>query len=129
MRANTVGSVILSVVLLTAPTIGQIAQARMISTAAMAEEADPRGELQAFLAREGVRAEMRRLGVDPSLAAARVSRLTDAEARALAGRLAELPAGGADLVGALVFVFVVLLVTDILGFTNVFPFVVSTVDR
>lgn len=129
MRADKVVSVTLSVVLLVGPVIGQVAQARMISTPVIAAEIGPHDELRAFLAREEVRAEMRRLGVDPAQAAARVSRLTDAEAHALAGRLAELPAGGADLVGALVFVFVVLLVTDILGFTNVFPFVVSTVER
>lgn len=129
MRADKVVAVALSVVLLVGPVVGQVAQARMISTPAIAAETDPHDELRAFLAREEVRAEMHRLGVDPAQAAARVSRLTDAEARALAGQLAELPAGGADLVGALVFVFVVLLVTDILGFTNVFPFVVSTVER
>jgi hypothetical protein len=33
-----------------------------------------------------------------------------------------LPAGGTDLLGVLLFVFIVLLITDILGFTKVFPF-------
>jgi len=39
----------------------------------------------------------------------------------LADKLDSLPAGG-DVIGALVLVFVILLVTDILGYTKVFPF-------
>jgi hypothetical protein len=40
----------------------------------------------------------------------------------------QLPAGGdavGVLIGASLFVFIVLLITDILGFTDVFPFVKS----
>lgn len=39
----------------------------------------------------------------------------------MAEQLEQLPAG-ASVVGALLVVFIVLLVTDILGLTNVFPF-------
>jgi hypothetical protein len=39
----------------------------------------------------------------------------------LAGRIDSLPAGG-DVIGAVVFVFLVLLITDLLGLTKVFPF-------
>ena len=45
----------------------------------------------------------------------------DGTTRDLAGKVGTAPAG-AGIVGALVFVFVVLLVTDILGLTKVFPF-------
>lgn len=40
---------------------------------------------------------------------------------AIAGKIDSLPAGG-EFIGALVFVFVLLLVTDILGFTKVYNF-------
>jgi hypothetical protein len=40
----------------------------------------------------------------------------------LATNLDQLPAGG-SVVGALVLIFLVLLVTDLLGLTNVYPFV------
>ncbi|WP_368428541.1 PA2779 family protein [Sulfuricaulis sp.] len=33
------------------------------------------------------------------------------------------PAGGDSFLGALVFIFIVLLITDILGLTNIFQFV------
>ena len=39
----------------------------------------------------------------------------------LAGRIDTLPAGG-EILGAIVLIFLVLLLTDILGFTKVFPF-------
>ena len=48
--------------------------------------------------------------------------LTDAETATLAGQIENLPAGGDSIVGALVFIFLVLLVTDILGLTKVYPF-------
>ena len=47
--------------------------------------------------------------------------LTDQEAQLLAGRIDKLPAAG-DVIGALLLVFILLLITDILGYTKVFPF-------
>ena len=61
-------------------------------------------------------------GVDLSAARARVQALSDDEVMAVADRIDQLPAGGSDIIGTLVFIFLVLLVTDILGFTKVFPF-------
>jgi hypothetical protein len=46
--------------------------------------------------------------------------------REIAGQLDQLPAGQSAVgavVGAIVIIFLVLLVTDLLGLTNVFPFV------
>ena len=65
------------------------------------------------------------LGVDPVEAQLRVAGLSDAEVSRLAGRIDTLPAGEGALgaiVRAALIVFLVLLVTDLLGFTNVFPF-------
>jgi len=56
---------------------------------------------------------------------ARVAALSDDEAARLASRIDQLPAGGdgvGAVVGALLLVFIILLFTDILGFTHVFPF-------
>lgn len=76
--------------------------------------------LQALSRPELVR-QMENLGVDPAQARDRVAALTDDELASLDQRLDSLPAGG-DFVGALVFIFVLLLVTDILGLTKVFSF-------
>jgi hypothetical protein len=51
-----------------------------------------------------------------------VAALTDEEAAQLAGKLDRLPAGGDGIVGVLLIVFLVLLITDILGLTKIFPF-------
>ncbi len=104
---------------LTAP-----ASAAMISSEALVQaehrDATETRVLQALSRPELVR-QMEKLGVDPTAARDRVAALTDEELAALDQRLDSLPAGG-DVLGALVFVFVLLLVTDILGFTKVYPF-------
>jgi hypothetical protein len=84
-------------------------------------QTDPHAQLQQFLARDEIRAELVRLGVDPAVAQARVQALSDAEAAAAVERMPEMPAGG--IIGAIVFIFLVLLITDLLGLTDVYPFV------
>jgi hypothetical protein len=78
--------------------------------------------LRALLAREDLRAGLLERGVAVQDVLARVDALTDAEARELAEHIDSLPAGSSDFLGALLFIFILLLVTDILGLTKVFPF-------
>ena len=52
----------------------------------------------------------------------RVAAMSDDEITQLSGKIDKLPAAGSDVLGAVLFVFIVLLVTDILGLTKVFPF-------
>ena len=106
-----------------------VANAGLISTEQVVEReaaAEDRARIFDFLARQDVRAQLTEFGVDPAMAEARVAGLSDAEIRSVAGRIDQLPAGqdvfGAILSTALV-IFVVLLITDILGLTDVFPFV------
>ena len=80
-----------------------------------------RERLRSLFERADVREQMLARGVDASSAQARIDALTDSEVASIAGKLDSLPAGG-DVIDALIFVFLVLLVTDILGFTKVFPF-------
>lgn len=100
-------------------------QAAMITTdeavALAAPASGERAAVNALLARNDVQAELARLGVDPTLAAERVAALSDAEVASLHQRVDEAAAGG-SVVGAIVFVFVLLLITDILGLTKIFPF-------
>ncbi len=67
------------------------------------------------------------LGVEPRQARQRVAALTEAEVAQLAGRLDEAPAGG-DALALVVVVFLVLLWTDIMGYTDIFPFVNKSPD-
>lgn len=80
-----------------------------------------RDKVRSFLERQEVRERMQSLGVDAAAAHARVDALTDEEASRLASRIDELPAGG-NIIGVLFTIFIILLITDILGLTKVFPF-------
>lgn len=106
-----------------------VAQAALVSTEevlAAGEGAADRARVLALLDRAEVREQIAALGVDPNEAAARVAALSDAQVREIAGQLDQLPAGQSAVgavVGAIVIIFLVLLVTDLLGLTNVFPFV------
>lgn len=83
---------------------------------------EERGSVASFLERADVRAQLQARGVDMGQLKARVAALTDEEAAQLAAQIDALPAGGADVLGVILVVFLVLLLTDILGFTKVFPF-------
>lgn len=91
-----------------------------VVNAAQAQQS--RERVLSTLNRDDVKAQLMARGVDPSQVQARLDSLTDEEVQTLAAKMDQLPAGG-DGLGLLVFLFVVLLITDILGFTNIFPFV------
>jgi hypothetical protein len=97
------------------PTDAVIAQATAMDLSRQ------RSELTTFLTRSDVQTQLVSLGVDHNQAAARVAALSDDEVQQLYGKMQTLPAGG-DILGTLVFIFLVLLVTDLLGLTSVFPF-------
>ena len=80
-----------------------------------------RVKVSTFLARDDVRQAMQAQGVNPVSASERVAAMTDAEVAQLAGHVDQAPAGG-EVLGLLFTVFIVLLVTDIMGLTKVFPF-------
>lgn len=80
-----------------------------------------RERIASFLSRDDVRKSIEAQGVDPQAAIERVATLSDQEVQQLATRIDNAPAGG-NILGILFTVFIVLLVTDILGLTKVFPF-------
>lgn len=125
--ARAVALTMAMVLLLTSLPLGG-AQAALIGTDQVlgAAAQDERRKVEAFLQRQDVRDQMVAFGVEPDEAAARVASLSDREIHQIAGQIDRLPAGQGVLValiGAAVFVFVVLLITDLLGLTHIFPFV------
>ncbi len=80
-----------------------------------------RAKIMALVDREDIRSQLQAKGVTADQAKLRVSALTDEEALQISGKLDQLPAGG-EILGVLLTIFIVLLITDILGFTKVFPF-------
>ena len=103
------------------------AQGGMVATqdvVAEGEVANDRAQVKAFLARSDVQQQLRSLGVSPAEASERVATLSDSEVQRIAGELEERPAGAlvGDVISAAVTIFVILLITDILGLTNAFNF-------
>ncbi|MDD2701642.1 MAG: PA2779 family protein [Sideroxydans sp.] len=112
------------IVLMTSMAMPLTASASMVETDVIVDHAlaeQGRAKIMAVLDRDDVRAQLEMRGVTTAQAQARVDALTDDEAMQISGRLDQLPAGG-DVLGTAVFIFLVLLVTDILGYTKVFPF-------
>lgn len=99
-----------------------IARADVIGAERFIEVTDRRATLagiHAVLAREEVRHELERLGVDPEDAVARVAALSDQELAVLAEDFEKLPAGG-GLLGTIGVVFVVLLILELVGVIDIF---------
>ena len=87
---------------------------------------EARNTIKTILAREDAQAVLRAQGIDPLEAMARVDTLTDAEAQQIADQIEELPAGGNFFLTFLLVVgiiVVILIITDAMGYTNVFTFV------
>jgi hypothetical protein len=95
-------------------------QAAMVATESALAGAQ-RAQVVRLLERADVQSRLASYGVSAADVKARVAALSDDEAAALAARIDSLPAGG-DLITAVVLVFLILLLTDILGFTKIFPF-------
>jgi hypothetical protein len=89
---------------------------------------DARDHLKTLISRNDIKDALISQGIDPDEAKARIDSLSDSEVIEVASKIEQLPAGGSAfgaLIGAALIVFLVLLLTDILGFTDVFPFVKS----
>lgn len=107
----------------------QSGMAAMVGTETMIDASrgqEARNRINELLVREDVRQALINQGIDPGEARARIDSLSDAEAMAVADNLDQLPVGSGALEVFLIIsliVFLVLLVTDIMGYTDIFPFV------
>lgn len=121
------GFLAVSILLLSVPY--RPALAAIIGTETMidlgrAQEA--RDHVNSILAREDVKAAFIAQGINPVEAKARIDALSNAEIINLADQIDQLPAGGSTLETVLIvalIVFLVLLFTDLMGYTDIFPFV------
>lgn len=94
---------------------------QVAAAAAPAEPSESRARLLGTLERADLAAALQARGVSVDDVRSRVDALTDAEAAQLMAQIDQAPAG-ADIVGVLFTIFIILLVTDILGLTKIFPF-------
>ena len=106
----------------------QSAQATLVTTEQVAAAEGVRSAtaqrdfVNATLARADVASGLAERGVDVIQVRARVAALTDDEVAQVADTIETAPAGASDVLGVLFTIFIILLITDILGLTKVFPF-------
>ncbi len=111
---------LIALLLPVAPVHAALVGTEQLVSAAQVET--DRERVRVFLQRADVRDMLKQRGVDANVALSRVDAMTDAEVQTVATQLDRLPAGGTSVLGAAVFIFVLLLITDILGLTKIFPF-------
>ncbi|HKY91206.1 MAG TPA: PA2779 family protein [Nevskiaceae bacterium] len=98
------------------------AYAGMVGTEALAQvqtQADSRAVVDAFLARADVKQQLVAWGVAPEQAESRVASLSESELQQLAQTIGDQPAGG-DVLVVVGVVFIVLLILELVGVTNIF---------
>lgn len=101
-----------------------LAQAEMLSTDAAISKytaLSDRTVLMDELQRDAVQEQIVAMGIDPAEAAARLAALSDTEVASILTQI-ENDNAGADIIGTLFTVFIILLVTDLLCFTSFFNF-------
>lgn len=109
----------------TARAGGLISAEQVAASGGLRTAADHRARLLASLERADVAAALVERGVSVDEARLRVAALSDAEAARLGAEIDQVPAGASELIGTVILVFVLLVFTDILGYTRIFPFIKS----
>jgi hypothetical protein len=123
--------IFMAVLMLIVSTPCQSVLAALIDTETVLDSVrgqDAHNQVKQFLSREDVKAALIAHGIDPMEAKRRINALSDEEVLRIADQIDQLPTGGgaaeAVLVILLVF-FLVLVILDLTGVTDVFPFIKS----
>lgn len=124
-RAQAVKNVLslLAAVALLNLSVAPYANADVVSTEAILQSVqidEKRADIQAFTAREDVRAELLGLGVSYADITQRIANLSDAEILQMHGQLDSMPAGEGVL-GTVIALLVIFMLLDIAGVTDIFP--------
>ena len=102
------------------------AQAAMIDNNQIVNPVQPgeaRDNLQQFLDQDATRQQLMAWGVNPDSIKQGVDSLTDSELARINQELGNLEAGGTSVLGVLLIIFLVFVITDVIGATNIFPFI------
>lgn len=118
-------AVLLSALLMWNGMLASAANAGVISTSEMLVEQQQFENTQAikdYFDRDDVKQQMLELGVAPGDVDARIDAMTAAELAQLNDSLADAPAG-ASVLGVALTIFIVFVITDVIGATDIFPFI------
>lgn len=116
-------AVLLSMLLALMPLLP--AQAAMIGNQQIIEQhqqSQTRDSLQQMLNQQAARQQLQALGVSPEQVSNRIDSLTDSELARINQHVDTLDAGGGVL-GILLVIFIVFVITDVIGATDIFPFI------
>lgn len=102
------------------------AQAAMVGTGEIVSPLSSRAQentLRQFLDQQDARQQLQAWGVSPSSLDARINSLSDSELARINQSIDNLHAGGTSVLGVLVLIFVIFVITDVIGATDIFPFI------
>jgi outer membrane protein OmpA-like peptidoglycan-associated protein len=122
-------AILLSIQIFILSGFSQSVTAAMIGTESIIKvdrAENPRDYLNSLLSRKEIQSALISQGIDPKEARYRIDNLTDDEINYIVHELDQLPAGGSFFETFIIIaflVFLILLITDISGYTDVFPFV------
>jgi len=100
-------------------------QAAMISNDMIinhAQHSSAKAELIQTINRSDVKQQLLNMGVKPADIESRINLMTHEEIAQLNQQIDQLPAGG-DILGVLLIIFIVFVITDVIGATDIFPFI------
>ena len=98
-------------------------EARLIGTQEalqMTQREEQLARISRIFFRSEVQEQMLAYGVEPKDVKDRLAVLTDEELRELANRLQDMPAGGDSVLAVVGLIFVVLIILELVGVTNIF---------
>ena len=98
-------------------------EARLIGTQEalqMTQREEQLARINRIFFRSEVQEQMLAYGVEPKDVKDRLAVLTDEELRELANRLQDMPAGGDSVLAVVGLIFVVLIILELVGVTNIF---------
>lgn len=120
---NRILTLTLSLLLICAP-LSQ-AQAAIIANAQLIDQVHQVNEKNVLLQtlnRVQVREQLHSMGVTTAELESRINQMTQQEIAQLNQQITELPAGG-DVLGFIVLIFIIFIITDVIGATDIFPFI------
>jgi len=119
LKSTVAACVSAGMILLGTPSMSAAAMIGTETLASQSLRADTQARVQTLLSRDDVQQQLVGWGVDVEKAKSRANAMSDAELQRVAYALDQQPAGG-DLIVLVGVVFVVLLILELVGVTNVF---------
>ncbi len=104
--------------------VGQ-AQAAIIANAQLIDQVQLTNDKNVLLQtinRVQVQEQLLSMGVTTIELESRINQMTQQEIAQLNQQITELPAGG-DVLGIIVLIFIIFVITDVIGATDIFPFI------